>query len=295
MHDIFISYSSANRDFALQVVDRLEQFYSVWIDRDGIEGGMQWENTLKQAITDCTVFIIIISPESNASEWVARETILAEKLKKVRIPIMIGGELPFRLLNLHYVDFQGEFEGGFKDLLEALDQHLVVEDKTHTAVNQLLGEAIRAQLSGDMLTARNLIGQALVILPELADSVEAFWESLNRLPQSDYATLLENQLDNTQHLIQHHVRYADATKYEDDRQAFEWFIRIDSTDDILAEIDYVQYELHPTYQSPVRIIRDRKSQFLLHIVGWGTFNIPINIHFKDGSSLSTHTELQFPK
>jgi len=294
MSDIFISYSSANRDFALAVAERLEQFYSVWIDREGIEGGMQWEQAIAEAVQGCTVFIVIVSPQSNESEWVARETILAEQLKKYRVPILLDGELPFRLLNLHYIDFQGEFEGGFRDLLEALNKHLEPQDKTREAVNQLLGEAIRAQLAGDVVTARNFVGQALAIQPNLSSNIEAFWDSLSQTPQTNYADVAKHHIQDLKDLVQAHVRTMDTTLYDDNRQTFEWFITIHATDDILDQIDYVQYDLHPTFVNPERIIRDRKSRFLLRFVGWGTFEIPVHIHFKDGSTLSTSHDLQFP-
>ena len=294
MGDIFISYSSANREFALQVADRLEQFFDVWIDREGIEGGMEWENAIVDGVTNCTVFIVIITPESNESDWVARETILAEQLKKHRIPILLAGELPFRLLNVHYIDFQGDFEGGVRDLLEAINKHLQPQDKTREAVNQLLGEAVRAQLQGDGSTARNFVGQALAIQPDLADSVEAFWDQLIQEPKTDYASILQNQLDDGVELIEDIVKPLDKNLYDDQRQVFEWNLRINAKNDVLDQIEYVRYELHPTFVNPERIIRDRKSGFLLRLVGWGTFEIPITIQFKDGSSLAIYHQLSFP-
>lgn len=294
MDDIFISYSSANREFALSIAERLEQFYGIWIDREGIEGGMQWEQAIVQALTDCTVFIVIISPQSNDSEWVARETILAEQQKKARIPILLDGELPFRLLNLHYIDFQGDFEGGFRDLLEALNQHLEPQDKTREAVNQLLGEAIRAQLAGDNVTARNFVGQALAIQPDLHASIDDFWKSLVQIPQTNYADIMSTQVHDKSDLIQSRVQVAKNALY-DDRETYEWFLTVDSPDDGLDQIDYVQYELHHSFNNPMRIIRDRKSRFLLRFVGWGTFDIPITIQFNDGSQITTHHELQFPE
>ena len=294
MNEIFISYSSANRDFALQIEERLEQFFNVWIDREGIEGGMQWEKAITDALKGCTVFIVIVTSESNESEWVARETILAEQLNKYRIPIFLDGELPLRLLNLHFVDFQGDFEGGFRDLLEALKKHLEPQDKTRTAVNQLLGEAVRSQLGGELTTARNFVGQALAIQPDLSETIEAFWDNLNPTPTTQYATVLQSQLDKGNQLIKESVKPVDDDLYGNDQEAFEWNSRINVTDSVLDQIDYVRYELHPTFVNPERIIRDRKSQFQLRLVGWGIFEIPITIQFKDGSSVQTSHHLEFP-
>jgi len=294
MGEIFISYSSANRDFALQIEERLEQFFNVWIDREGIEGGMQWEKAITEAVRGCTVFIVIVTPESNQSEWVARETILAEQLNKYRIPLFLDGELPLRLLNLHFVDFQGDFEGGFRDLLEALKKHLEPQDKTRTAVNQLLGEAVRSQLDRDVTTARNFVGQALAIQPDLADTVESLWNNLNPTQTTQYATVLQSKLDAGIQLIQESVKPLDETLYDNDQETFEWNLHINVMDSVLDQIDYVRYELHPTFVNPERIIRDRKSKFQLRLVGWGIFEIPVTIQFKDGSSIQTSHHLEFP-
>lgn len=291
MGDIFISYSSANRPFALQIAERLEQFYDVWIDREGIEGGMQWEVAIEKAITDCTVFIVIVSVDSNHSKWVHRETIRADGLNKQIIPILLNDELPLRLLNLHFVDFQGEFEGGFKDLLEALQLHLEPKDKKADSVKIMLGEAVQAQLSGDYTTARNLIGQALTIQPELAGSVNQFWEKLAQQPQTNYALAVEQQFGH-QRFIREKVET--IPKQDGGQQMYQWQLYLHLPDDVLDEIDYVHYQLHPTFKNPDVLIRDRKSDFRLRIVGWGIFEIPIQIHFKDGSTFGTEHELTFP-
>lgn len=292
MTAIFVSYSSTNRDFALQLADKLDQFFDVWIDREGLEGGMAWEKAIQDALDSCTVFVVIVTPESNQSEWVARETILAEQLKKYRIPILLVGELPFRLLNLHYIDFRGEFEGGFRDLLDALKKHLQPQDKTRTAVNQLLGEAIRARLTGDIATANNTIGQALAIQPDLGQTVEAFWNQLHHTPKSADADQLQALLDAGKSIIKEDTHLLDDKRYGD-RETYEWSIFVDAPESILDQIDSVQYTLHPTFADRLRTVRNRESQFKLTMIGWGIFNVPVEIRFKDGSVVETDYDLQF--
>lgn len=294
MTDIFISYSSTNRAFALRIAERLEQFFDVWIDREGIEGGMEWEEAIVAGVTNCTVFVVIVTPQSNESDWVARETILAEQLKKFRVPILLDGDLPFRLLNLHYIDFQGEFEGGFLDLLEALNKHLEPRDKTREAVNHLLGEAIRAQLDSDVSTARNFVGQALAIQPDLSDNPDTFWDNLIQSPKTHDADLVQQQLDAGLPIVAQQVRRVSPNPYGEKHQAYVWKMYLQLDDTILDKIDYVQYNLHPTFPNPERIIRDKKSNFRLKFVGWGIFEIPITIEFKDGSSIQTRHDLTFP-
>ena len=48
-------------------------------------------------------------------------------------------------------------------------------------------------------------------------------------------------------------------------------------------IDHVRFELHETFRNPNRDIKPNKDgKIELSTIGWGTFNIPITIHFKKG-------------
>ena len=106
--------------------------------------------------------------------------------------------------------------------------------------------------------------------------------------------MLQSQLDKGHHLIEESVKPLDETLYDNNQEAFEWNLHINVTDSALDQIDYVRYELHPTFVNPERIIRDRKSKFQLRLVGWGIFEIPVTIQFKDGSSVQTSHHLEFP-
>ena len=142
--DIFISYATANRDIVEQIRHDIEQATTLttWMDHRRIQGGDHWEREIEQNLRNCNTFIVAISEASNNSTWVQRETILAEQLGKKRIPILIenpsntqGSEapLPFRLLDLQYVDFSSKpYEEGFMSLLDVLNQQ---EPKTSDIVN----------------------------------------------------------------------------------------------------------------------------------------------------------------
>ena len=50
--------------------------------------------------------MIILSPESKASQWVARELLLAERLRKPIFPILYSGEVWWNLANIQYEDMR---------------------------------------------------------------------------------------------------------------------------------------------------------------------------------------------
>jgi hypothetical protein len=306
MNHIFISYSSKNRTFALKLADNLERFYNVWIDREGIKGGLEWEQAIEDAIKDCAVFLVIVTPESNESDWVARETIRAEQLDKYRIPVLVEGVLPLRLLNLHFIDFQGKFEGGFRDLLEVLQGHLDPEDKQQNEVEHLIGEGVLARLEGDYPQSNSLIGQALVLQPEICKDTETFWEMLQTVNSSNQAKELQELIANGyMPIVEQTKSLAELPQLpsqfmahklpelpKSDSPQYAWSIQLDVPAEILDNVDYVKYQLHETFKSPVRTIRNRKDNFQLTAIGWGTFNIPVEIYFKDGSVAYTNYDLQ---
>lgn len=292
MSDIFISYSNKDKTFAIRLVDDLERFYNVWIDKEELSGGLEWERMIEKALQDCHVFLVIVSPNSNDSEWVARETIRAENLKKYRIPIILSGDLPLRLLNLHYIDFRGDFEGGFRDLLEVLQEQIEPEDREKDEVNRLLGAGLRAQVANDYSKANNLIGQALVLEPAIAESVEALWKSLRTEAESNWATEFMAQIE-----IQERAKLlksdVESKQAGDKVDVYRWRLKIVASPEILDKIDYVRYQLHETFPRPIQIIRSREKSFPIVGQAWGIFPVPIEIHFKDGTVAKGIHDLYF--
>ena len=85
MADIFISYSSKDREQALQLIELLASAgLSVWIDQSGIEAATSWSEEIVNALDSCKAFVIMLSPSSIESKNVVRELALAfEKNKKI--------------------------------------------------------------------------------------------------------------------------------------------------------------------------------------------------------------------
>jgi hypothetical protein len=286
MTHIFISYSSTNREFAFRLVENLEHFFKVWIDREGLDGGAAWEQAIDAALKDCATFVVIVSPQSNDSQWVRRETIRAEQLDKVRIPILLEGELPLRLLDIQFVDFRGDYEGGLRDLMEVLQEHMSPDQKNQNEVDRLMGAGVRAYLSGDIASANSLIGQAAVMGNDIADKLDVFWQQLMGNREADLSIDLMGKITILE-------KAKEAGKYPNGNTRYEWSVEIDAPDAVLDQIDHVRYALHETFPIPTQIIRDRQTHFRLSANGWGTFDIQIEVHFKDGTVGSTHHELTF--
>ena len=78
----FISHSSKQKDFALELVNRLGRDYCK-IDCYNFESAYKSINEIYRAIEESTIFVLLISRDSLGSTWVEEEIRFAkEKLSK---------------------------------------------------------------------------------------------------------------------------------------------------------------------------------------------------------------------
>jgi TolB-like protein len=107
MADIFISYSSKDKEKADQLSELLASAgLSVWIDQSALEVSTSWSAEIVDAISSCSAFIVLLSPNSIESHNVIKEVSLAsEKRKKILPldlePITLPRELEYQLAGIH--------------------------------------------------------------------------------------------------------------------------------------------------------------------------------------------------
>ena len=119
---VFISYSRSDSVFVKDLANRLrEAGCTVWQDISGLRGGQTWASGIDRAVRDSDALIVVLSPESSASEWVRKETLLAMKLHKPIVPILLREtEIPFQFVDLQFVDFRGDRSEATQRLFEAI-------------------------------------------------------------------------------------------------------------------------------------------------------------------------------
>ncbi len=88
MQNIFISYSSKDKDFTKKIYDYLyENGYSVWWDKKITGGNIPWPSQIGNAIENCKAFILVLSSSSENSEHVYKEVQIAMESNKIIIPV----------------------------------------------------------------------------------------------------------------------------------------------------------------------------------------------------------------
>lgn len=107
MAHIFISYSKQDVEFMRYLKALLEaQGYSVWVDEARLTPSVRWWKTIEQNVTECSAFVIVMSPSASDSDWVEREILLAESENRTIIPVLLAGNPWPRLANIQFEDMR---------------------------------------------------------------------------------------------------------------------------------------------------------------------------------------------
>jgi hypothetical protein len=119
MSSVFISYSRKDERFARQVATALSnRGFDVWIDVEDIPVGMKWSSAIQQGLDTADAMIVVISPDSMASNNVEDEWQYFLDQKKSVFPVLLrSAKIHFQLSRIQYIDFQSQdFTVAFADL-----------------------------------------------------------------------------------------------------------------------------------------------------------------------------------
>lgn len=126
----FVSYSRADIADQRRIVTELrKRGVNAWVDTENlIPGSPAWEREIERSIRGAAGIIVLLSPDSNDSQWVRRELSFAEEIDKRLFPVHIRGNedhsIPLRLAAHQRVDLRSNFNLGMDGLADALNDHL---------------------------------------------------------------------------------------------------------------------------------------------------------------------------
>ncbi|OLE52642.1 MAG: hypothetical protein AUG51_16860 [Acidobacteria bacterium 13_1_20CM_3_53_8] len=116
-YKVFISYSSVDQELAIHIGNILEKNnVTYFLDSKDIGWGQNITEQVASGLKNCTHLIVIISPASLKSSWVAYEIGQAAALRKVILPYLIHPSLdvPTFIQQYHYKLKLKELEAYFK-------------------------------------------------------------------------------------------------------------------------------------------------------------------------------------
>lgn len=127
----FFSYSRDDSEFVLKLAKDLRAAgANIWLDQLDIPAGKRWDSEIEQALENAKGQLVILTPSSVDSHNVMDEVSYALEKGKHVIPILFKEcQIPFRLKRLQYIDFTGNYDTGFNQLLKALDLETSKKEK----------------------------------------------------------------------------------------------------------------------------------------------------------------------
>src|SRR5215471_10951609 len=109
-HDVFVSYSAADRAPAFSVVEGLEsRGIRCWVAPRDIPAGSEYGEEIVEAIKGCRLLVLIFSAQANSSPHVRREVERAVSARRAILPFRVEditptGAMEYALGNTHWLD-----------------------------------------------------------------------------------------------------------------------------------------------------------------------------------------------
>lgn len=124
---VFVSYSKHNAAYVGGLVrDLIQRGFNVWIDDRSLRSSEKWWVSIVEAIGAADAFIVVLTEESDASDWVQKEIFLALRRRLRIYPLWLSGEITTpnwdKLIDIQYYDVHGgrlPDEGFYEALAEA--------------------------------------------------------------------------------------------------------------------------------------------------------------------------------
>jgi len=186
--DVFISYSSTDREIVARIVARLTAAnLQVWFDRAAIGGGGAFISEIEEGLQTSQVTVLFLSPAALQSSWVenewnARLIQMSKDRTKKLIPVLLhdvkDGDIPLMLQRLSYLDFRGtdfddplELESVTNDLIanvkgelppagvEAIGVPFVVFAMTNDEATQLATKTVFGQPHTDKTAFESIVAK----------------------------------------------------------------------------------------------------------------------------------------
>jgi hypothetical protein len=134
---IFISYSRENAAFAKHLADDLSNYdLRLWMDVRNIPHGANWDAEVEKGLAGCDVMLVLLSRGAVASENVADEWSYFIEKGKTIVPLLLEDcEVPFRLSRRQRVDFRGEYQNAFQEMIRALGSPVLLDAESTIRVN----------------------------------------------------------------------------------------------------------------------------------------------------------------
>ena len=151
MHEVFISFSSKDRNVALNICKFLEDNgISCWIAPRNVDAGTNYATQIVSAIKKCRVFVLAASVNTNESGHVSNEVSLAFDNKKPIIPFKIEDftftdEYLYFLGRKHWIEAHSDMEAGLNKLKDTINTFVRPEERCSDSDSKPVSDERRSE------------------------------------------------------------------------------------------------------------------------------------------------------
>ena len=121
---VFVSYSRRDWDSAVSpLIQRLRQAgFQLWVDQGFLIGGEDWMDAIGEALKECSVCLLAISPDAMQSRFVKMEYRFFFNNDKPIVPVIVRpvSDLPPELSGIQYIDLAIESTSTYDQLHRVL-------------------------------------------------------------------------------------------------------------------------------------------------------------------------------
>jgi len=210
-YDLFVSYSHNDdptwisgfeRALAQEIRGKLGSVPHVWHDEHNIRLGQQWQETIKEGIQDTAVFVAILSPGYQNSDWCMRERNCFMNqfptLENMQVALKAGNA--YRFLKIVKAPWDDDAHREFFSELQ--DMEFFQRDASGIERELVPGtEAFRARVeeaahhTAAILKAMRRKGEAVFVATPAEDAFEASNDLRNELMAQGYVVRPQGPLD----------------------------------------------------------------------------------------------------
>jgi hypothetical protein len=128
---LFLSHSSRDKAIVRKLANDLEQAgFTVWLDEWSVRIGECIATKIENALRECRFVLLVLSPQSVASDWVNREWkakywVEVEEGRVRVLPVLVETcEVPLLLRTKLHVDLSKGYNVGLDSLVSSLNQYI---------------------------------------------------------------------------------------------------------------------------------------------------------------------------
>jgi hypothetical protein len=132
---IFVSYSRRDRDLAEHLPEYFKgSDHDVFTDVDNITAGSVWSEIIQKNISDCDIFVILVTPAAvRRTPEIEKEILQAQSENKIIIPCIIQGlkltliPIKWDLSKLQAIEFKSEYDLAYNILSSCMTKVTILK------------------------------------------------------------------------------------------------------------------------------------------------------------------------